>query len=176
MGLWRCSVKKNDTKRLTVLSLLIAVAMILSYIEAQIPLSVAVPGVKIGLSNIATVFALYTIGAPAAVAVSVVRVILSSLLFGNFAMMIYSLSGAALALVFMILTKRSRVFSVIGVSVTGGVMHNAGQVIAAAVMMENAGIAAYVIPLIISGTLAGVAVGVISALLVGRLEGYLKIK
>lgn len=176
MGLWRCSVKKNDTKRLTVLSLLIAVAMILSYIEAQIPLSVAVPGVKIGLSNIATVFALYTIGAPAAVAVSVVRVILSSLLFGNFAMMIYSLSGAALALIFMILTKRIRVFSVIGVSVTGGVMHNAGQVIAAAVMMENAGIAAYVIPLIISGTLAGVAVGVISALLVGRLEGYLKIK
>lgn len=176
MGLWRCSVKKNDTKRLTVLSLLIAVAMILSYIEAQIPLSVAVPGVKIGLSNIATVFALYTLGAPAAVAVSVVRVILSSLLFGNFAMMIYSLSGAALALIFMILTKRSRVFSAIGVSVTGGVMHNAGQVIAAAVMMENAGIAAYVIPLIISGTLAGVAVGVISALLVGRLEGYLKIK
>lgn len=169
-------MKKNDTKRLTVLSLLIAVAMILSYIEAQIPLSVAVPGVKIGLSNIATVFALYTLGAPAAVAVSVVRVILSSLLFGNFAMMIYSLSGAALALVFMILTKRSRVFSVIGVSVTGGVMHNAGQVIAAAVMMENAGIAAYVIPLIISGTLAGVAVGVISALLVSRLEGYLKIK
>ena len=169
-------MKKNDTKRLTTLSLLSAVAMILSYIEAQIPLSVAVPGVKIGLSNIATVFALYTLGAPAAVAVSVVRVILSSLLFGNFAMMIYSLSGAALALVFMILTKRSRVFSVIGVSVTGGVMHNAGQVIAAAVMMENAGIAAYVIPLIISGTLAGIVVGVISALLVGRLEGYLKIK
>ena len=169
-------MKKNDTKRLTTLSLLVAVAMILSYIEAQIPLSVAVPGVKIGLSNIATVFALYTLGAPAAVAVSVVRVILSSLLFGNFAMMIYSLSGAALALVFMILTKRSRVFSVIGVSVTGGVMHNAGQVIAAAVMMENAGIAAYVIPLIISGTLAGIVVGVISALLVGRLEGYLKIK
>ena len=169
-------MKKNDTKRLTTLSLLIAVAMILSYIEAQIPLSVSVPGVKIGLSNIATVFALYTLGAPAAVAVSVVRVILSSLLFGNFAMMIYSLSGAALALFFMILTKRSRVFSAIGVSVTGGVMHNAGQVIAAAVMMENAGIASYVIPLIISGTLAGVAVGVISALLVGRLEGYLKIK
>lgn len=169
-------MKKNDTKRLTVLSLLIAVAMILSYIEAQIPLSVAVPGVKIGLSNIATVFALYTLGAPAAVAVSVVRVILSSLLFGNFAMMIYSLSGAALALVFMILTKKCGIFSSVGVSVTGGVMHNAGQVIAAAIMMENAGIAAYVIPLIISGTLAGVAVGVISALLVGRLEGYLKIK
>ena len=147
-------MKKNDTKRLTTLSLLIAVAMILSYIEAQIPLSVAVPGVKIGLSNIVTVFALYTLGAPAAVSVSVVRVILSSLLFGNFAMMIYSLSGAALALVFMILTKRSRVFSVIGVSVTGGVMHNAGQVIAAAVMMENAGIAAYVIPLIISVSLS----------------------
>ncbi len=164
----------NNTKKLTTLSLLIAVAMILSYVESLIPAFVAVPGVKVGLSNIATVFALYTIGASGAVAVSVIRVFLSSLLFGNFAMMIYSLAGAALALSFMIILKIANIFSEVGVSVAGGVMHNAGQVIAAAFMMENAGIASYLVPLVISGTVAGVAIGLISALLIKRIGRYMK--
>lgn len=164
----------NNTKKLTTLSLLISVAMVLSYIESLIPAFVAVPGVKVGLSNIATVFALYTLGAPGAVAVSVIRVFLSSLLFGNFAMMIYSLAGAALALTFMILIKATGVFSEVGVSVIGGIMHNAGQIIAAAFMMENSGIVSYLVPLVISGTIAGVAVGLISALLIKRIGGHMK--
>ncbi len=164
----------KDTKRLTTLSLLIAVAMILSYIESLIPAFVAVPGVKVGLSNIATLFALYTLGARSAVFVSLVRVLLSSLLFGNFALMIYSLAGAALALLFMILLKKSALFSEVGVSVVGGVAHNAGQVIAAAFMMKNAGISAYLAPLAISGIAAGVVVGLASALLVRRLSDYIK--
>lgn len=164
----------NNTKKLTTLSLLISVAMVLSYIESLIPAFVAVPGVKVGLSNIATVFALYTLGAPGAVAVSVIRVFLSSLLFGNFAMMIYSLAGAALALTFMILIKATGLFSEVGVSVIGGIMHNAGQIIAAAFMMENSGILSYLVPLVISGTIAGVAVGLISALLIKRIGGHMK--
>lgn len=164
----------NNTKKLTTLSLLISVAMVLSYIESLIPAFVAVPGVKVGLSNIATVFALYTLGAPGAVAVSVIRVFLSSLLFGNFAMMIYSLAGAALALTFMILIKATGLFSEVGVSVIGGIMHNAGQIIAAAFMMENSGIVSYLVPLAISGTIAGVAVGLISALLIKRIGGHMK--
>lgn len=164
----------NRTKRLTSLSLLISVAMILSYIESLVPAFVAVPGIKVGLSNIATVFALYTVGAPGAVVVSLIRVVLSSLLFGNFAMMIYSLSGAAFALMFMIILKVADVFSEVGVSVAGGVMHNAGQVIAAAFMMENAGIVSYLVPLVISGTVAGVAVGLISALLIKRIGRYIR--
>lgn len=162
----------KNTKKLTTLSLLIAVAMILSYIESLIPTFVAVPGVKVGLSNIATVFALYTLGAPSAVAVSLIRVFLSSLLFGNFAMMIYSLAGAFLALGFMVLLKYTELFSEVGVSVVGGVAHNAGQVIAAAFMMENAGIAYYLIPLVVSGTVAGVVVGLAAALLVKRIDKY----
>lgn len=164
----------NNTKKLTTLSLLISVAMVLSYIESLIPAFVAVPGVKVGLSNIATVFALYILGAPGAVAVSVIRVFLSSLLFGNFAMMIYSLAGAALALTFMILIKATGLFSEVGVSVIGGIMHNAGQIIAAAFMMENSGIVSYLVPLAISGTIAGVAVGLISALLIKRIGGHMK--
>ena len=95
-------MKKIDTKKLATLSILISVAMILSYIESLVPPLVAVPGVKVGLSNIATVFALYALGWPYAIIVSVVRVFLSALLFGNFVSLIYSLSGAAVALVFFL--------------------------------------------------------------------------
>ena len=166
--------KQNDVKRLTTLSALIAVAMILSYVESQIPAFVAVPGVKIGLSNIATVFALYILGAPAAVTVSVVRVCLSALLFGNAVSLIYSISGAALALLVMILLRRTGIFSEIGVSVAGGVAHNAGQVLAACLVMENAAISAYLAPLALSGVIAGIAVGAAAGILVSRLEKHLK--
>lgn len=166
--------KKLDTRKLVTLSSLIAVAMILSYIESFIPAFVAVPGVKIGLSNIATVFTLYTLGWPYAICVSVVRVFLSALLFGNFVSLIYSLSGAALALLVMILLKRINLFSSIGISVAGGVCHNAGQIIAACIVMENAAISLYIIPLIISGTLAGVVIGILAGILVERIKKHLK--
>ena len=167
---------RPDLRKLTILSLLVAVAMILSYIESLIPPLTAVPGVKLGLSNIATVFALYTLGAPAAVAVSLVRVLLSALLFGNSVAFIYSLSGAAFALVSMIPLSRTRVFSTVGVSVTGGVMHNAGQILAVSLVMRNAAISYYLAPLVLSGTVAGVAIGIASALLVKRLLPYINKK
>lgn len=166
---------KISTKRLAVLALLTSVAMILSYIESLIPPLAAVPGVKIGLSNIATVFALYTLGIPSAIAVSLVRVILSSLLFGSAASLIYSLSGAALALLFMSLFKRVPLFSSVGVSVVGGVFHNAGQVIAACFVLNSAAISVYLAPLVVSGTLAGILVGATAGILVSRTAKYLKL-
>ncbi len=162
-----------DTKKMVTLSSLIAVAMILSYIESLVPAFVAVPGVKMGLSNIATVFALYALGWPYAICVSLVRVFLSALLFGNFVSLIYSLSGAALALLAMILLKKLDSFSSVGVSVVGGVCHNAGQIIAACIVMENAAISLYIIPLIISGTLSGVLIGLVAGMLVDRIKKYL---
>ena len=164
---------KLDTKKLTLLSALIAVAMILSYAESLVPAFVAVPGVKVGLSNIATVFALYTLGWQYAICVSVVRVFLSALLFGNFVSLIYSLSGAVLALAVMILLKKLDLFSSIGVSVAGGVLHNAGQIIAACIVMENAAISLYIIPLMISGTIAGVVIGIVSGILVERIKKHI---
>ena len=160
----------NKTKRLTTLSALVAVAMIHSYVESLLPPLVAVPGVKVGFSNIATVVTLYILGAPSAVAVSIVRVLLSALLFGNAASLIYSLSGAVLALAFMLLLRRTQIFSELGVSIAGGVAHNAGQIIAACLVMENAGIVYYLPPLVVSGTLAGIAVGAASALLIKRIS------
>ena len=165
--------KSLTTKQLVTLSSLIAVAMILSYIESMIPAFVAVPGVKIGLSNIATVFALYALGWPYAICVSVVRVFLSALLFGNFVSLIYSLSGAALALFVMILLNKCMKFSSVGISVAGGVCHNIGQVLAACIVMKTAALATYVIPLLFSGTIAGVVIGIIAGRLVERVKKYL---
>lgn len=162
-----------DTKKMVTISSLVAVAMILSYIESLVPAFVAVPGVKMGLSNIATVFALYTLGWPYAICVSVVRVFLSALLFGNFVSLIYSISGAALALLAMILLKKVNTFSSIGVSVAGGVFHNAGQIIAACIVMKNAAISLYIIPLIISGTISGVLIGIAAGVLVERIKKHL---
>ena len=163
-----------DTKRMVTLSALIAVAMILSYVESMIPAFVAVPGVKMGLSNIATVFALYFLGWPYAICVSLVRVFLSALLFGNVVGLIYSLSGAALALLVMILLKNFDLFSNVGVSVAGGICHNAGQIIAACIVMKTSAISVYFIPLIISGTVSGVLIGVVSGMLVERLKKIIK--
>lgn len=159
----------KDTKRLTLLSLLVSVAMVLSYLESLVPVFVSVPGVKMGFSNVATIFALYSLGPLAAAGVSIVRVVLSSLLFGNLEMMIYSLFGAALSLIFMIILKKSEMFSTMGVSAVGGVMHNAGQIVAASILLRNSGVLYYFVPLVISGTLAGVVIGIISGIMIKRL-------
>lgn len=165
--------KQLDTKRLTLISVLIAVAMILSYIESMIPAFVAVPGVKIGLSNIATVFALYGLGWPYAICVSFVRVCLSALLFGNVESLFISFVGAFFALTGMILISKTKLFSTVGVSVVGGVLHNIGQVIAACILLKTAALITYVIPLLISGTIAGVVIGIIAGNLVERVKKYI---
>ncbi len=159
-----------NVKRLTFLSLSVALAMILSFVEFQIPPLAAVPGVKIGLSNIVTVFLLYKCGGREAGGVSLIRVFLSSLLFGSAVSLIYSLAGALLSFVFMVIMKKTGVFSVMGVSVCGAVMHNCGQIIAATFVMGTAKIVMYLPVLIISGVISGIFVGVVAAILTKRLR------
>lgn len=163
--------KRTPARTLAILSMLVAVAMLLSYIEHLIPPLVAVPGVKLGLANVASVFALYILGRKYAVAVSLVRVLLSSVLFGNPAAFIYAFSGAVLALLGMCLLKSVPFLSEVGVSVVGAVLHNVGQIAAAAVVMRTGEIILiYLPPLIATGTVAGVVIGIASGLLVRRLK------
>ena len=164
---------KTNTKRIAALALGISLAMILSFVESQIPPLAAVPGVKIGLSNIVTVVLIYTYGWRDAGIVSISRIFLSALLFGNAVALIYSLSGGALSFAAMLLAKRFLPFGTVGVSVLGGVMHNVGQVIAAMVVMESAGVAVYLVPLLVSGTVAGVAVGIAAGIIAKRTERFL---
>lgn len=162
-----------NTKKLTFLSLSVALSMILSFIESQIPPFVAVPGIKLGLSNVLTVFLLYTYGWREAGAVLLIRVLLSSLLFGSPVSLVYSLSGAVISFTVMVLLKRFPIFNEISVSTVGGVFHNAAQIAVACIVMENAAISSYLPVLVLSGTLAGVGVGLISGILVKKLKGRL---
>ena len=156
------------TKKVTVMAMCIALAMILSYVEAQIP-SPGIPGVKLGLANLVVIFALYSLGWKEALGVSLLRVFLVSLLFGHAASLAYSAAGAALSLTGMILLRKTDWLGTVAVSVIGGVLHNIGQILMAWALM-GANVVWYLPVLILSGTVAGVAIGVVSAILVKRIN------
>ena len=156
------------TKKITVMAMCIALAMILSYVESQIP-SPGIPGVKLGLANLAVIFALYKLGWKEAAGISLLRVLLVSLLFGHVASLMYSAAGAALSLIGMILLKKSGIFGCVAVSVVGGVLHNLGQILVAWLLL-GPNVVYYLPVLILSGTVAGVVIGVVSALLVKRTD------
>jgi heptaprenyl diphosphate synthase len=158
------------TKKLTVLALCIALAMILSFIESQIPAFVAIPGIKAGLANIAVVFVLYKLGWKEATLVSLIRVFLIGILFGTGVSLLYSAAGAVLSMLGMILLKKTGLFSAVAVSVTGGVLHNIGQIGMACFLLETNVIKYYLPFLILSGVVAGIVIGLVSAIMVQRIS------
>ncbi len=158
------------TKKLVTLAVTVSVAMILSFVESRIPSFVAIPGVKVGLANIAVIFALYKLGWREALAVSLVRVALVALLFGSVVSLAYSTAGAILSLAVMILLRKTGVFTEVAVSVVGGITHNVGQILVAFLLLEK-GVVFYYLPfLLVSGIIAGIAVGVASSLLVKKVK------
>ena len=158
----------KNTKRLVLLAMLTAVAMILSYVESLLP-SVGIPGVKMGLANIAVIFALFRFGWKEAAALSLVRVVLVSLLFGSVGAMLYSLAGAVLSLAVMALLRRIDRFSTVGISVAGGVAHNAGQILMAMLILQTKQLLVYLPVLAVSGIAGGVLTGIAAALLIRRI-------
>ena len=163
-----------ETRKIARMGLLVALAMILSYVESLIPAFVAVPGVKVGLANIVVIFALYTLGPVEALTVSLLRVILSSFLFGSILSLLYSLSGALLSLGGMIVMKKLKIFSTLVVSVTGGVLHNVGQILVACLVLETDVLLYYLPVLILSGVVTGAVIGIIGSLVIKRLESNIR--
>lgn len=161
----------KKTKRLVLLAMLTAVAMILSYVESLLP-SVGIPGVKMGLANIAVIFALFRFGWKEAAALSLVRVVLVSLLFGSVGAMLYSLAGAVLSLAVMALVRRIDRFSTVGISVAGGVAHNAGQILMAMLILQTKQLLGYLPVLAVSGIAGGVLTGLAAALLIRRIPEF----
>ncbi len=156
--------------KLTLLALSVSLAMILSFIESQIPTFVPIPGIKMGLANIAVVFALYKMDWKYASIVSLVRVLLIAILFGSVVSLAYSATGAVLSLIFMIVLKKTDWFSTVAVSVVGGVVHNLGQIGMACILMGTDLLRYYAPFLVLSGTLAGIVIGIIAAILVKRIN------
>lgn len=149
---------------------MIALALILSYVESLLPVFVAVPGVKMGLPNIVIMFALYSLGVKDAAIISLIRVVLAGALFGSVFSMLYSAAGAVLSLAVMAVLLKTKRFSPVGVSVAGGVAHNAGQIIVAILVTETAQLIYYLPVLCISGIAAGVLIGVVSGIIINRLQ------
>lgn len=156
--------------KLSLLALSVSLAMILSFVESQIPAMVAIPGVKVGLANIVVVFALYKLGWKYAAVISLTRVFLVGLLFGNGISILYSFAGAIVSFAAMLLLKKAKVFSTMAVSVAGGVLHNLGQIAMACVIMGTDVLRYYAPFLVLSGTLAGIAIGVLAAIMIRRIE------
>ena len=155
------------TKKVAYLGLMAALAMILSYVESLFPpLFTAVPGIKMGLPNIVIIFALYRFGLKEAATVSFIRLITVAMLFGTPLTFAYSLAGAVLSLALMALFKKLDLFSTVGVSIIGGVMHNLGQILVAILVMETAEIGYYMIVLAVTGTLSVAFIGLCGAMLI----------
>lgn len=157
-------------RKIAFLGLSVTLSMILSFVESQIPVFTTIPGMKVGLPNLVMVFLLYRVGWKETVIVSLIRAFLVALLFGNLQSLIFSIAGAVLSLTGMILLKKTGLFSSIAVSVTGGVLHNVGQIIAACLWTSTVQIAYYLPALLVSGVCAGIAIGLIAGFLLKRLE------
>ncbi len=153
----------TDTKKIALLGVLTAAAFILNYLESLLPVFIPVPGVKIGLANIAVLVALYVLGFPCAAGLAVVRIVLSGFTFGSLFSILYSFAGCALSMLVMLALKRIKRFSVIGVSVAGGVAHNLGQLLCA-LFLVGTSIFYYAPFLIMAGVAAGLITGAVAKL------------
>ena len=138
------------SKKVAMAGMFTALAMIFSYVEVLIPINLGIPGMKLGLANLVVVVTLYTMGAPMAFAVSMIRIVLVSATFGSLSAMLYSLAGGLLSFAGMILLKKIPNFSMVGVSVAGGLLHNMGQLIVAMAVVENIHLVSYLPPLMIA--------------------------
>ena len=152
----------------------LALALVCSYVESLIPISFGIPGVKLGLTNIVVILMLYTIGAKDAILISVLRIILAGFMFGNAFSIIYSLAGGILSFVVMLLLKNTGKFKILSIITAGGISHNVGQLIVAALVVQNYNILFYVPVLIIAGIITGFLIGLLAGEIVLRIGNRFK--
>ena len=145
----------NKNRKLANMAMLVALAMIFSYVESLIPINFGIPGMKLGVANLVTVTGVYFLELPEVFLGVVMRILLTGFLFGNGMSIIYSLAGGILSFLVMALMKRLKGFSVAGVSIAGGVSHNIGQIIVASIVVENLKLVYYLPALLIAGTVTG---------------------
>ena len=172
---------KNDrnryalrTKKLALSAILAAMAMILSYIEALFPLPVPVPGIKIGLANLVILIAIYRLGFKYAFTINCVRIFTTGLLFTGLFGALYSFAGGVLSIIVMYALYRTNLFSMVGISMAGGVAHNLGQLITACIIMSNVKLMSYFAILLFAGMGSGILMGIVAYYVYGKLP-HLKI-
>lgn len=162
------------TKKLALSAILAALAMILSYVEAMVPMPVPIPGIKLGLANLVILLAIYRLGFKYALAINCIRIFVTGLLFTGAFGILYSLAGGLLSLLVMYLLYRTGIFSMVGVSMAGGVAHNLGQLLTACLLMSNIRLMSYFAVLLFAGMGSGILMGIVAWLVCQRLP-HLKI-
>lgn len=150
------------SKKVAYCAMLLALALVFSYLESLIPIPFRLPGMKLGIANLVVVSGLYFLKPGEVFLISMMRILLMGFLFGNGMSLIYSLAGGIVSFFAMVLVKRCGGFSVVGVSIAGGVFHNVGQVIAAAALISSFSIMVYLPALLIAGAVTGALLGMVS--------------
>ncbi len=149
-----------DTKKLTVSALIACLAIIMSYVEFLLPIPMPIPGIKLGIANLAIIIALYRLGASYAFTINMLRILIAGLLFNGLFSTIYAASGAVFSFLTMVFLKKTDKFSIVGVSMAGSAAHNLGQLILASLIMATPRLFYYFPVLLFSGMITGILVGV----------------
>ena len=152
----------QNTRRLAFGAMFTALAVIFSYVEFLIPLPVPVPGIKLGLANLVIIIAIYRMGFKYAFTINCVRIVCSGLLFSGVFGMLYSFAGGLLSLTVMYILYRTGRFSIVGVSMAGGVMHNLGQLVTACLIVSTFSLMSYFAVLLFSGLISGILIGILA--------------
>ena len=166
--------RENKIRKLAWMGLLSSLAIIFGYVEMLLPVFTGIPGIKLGLANLVTVFVLYTYTYKEAAAVSAIRIIVIGFLFGNLFSILFSLAGAGFSLLCMTLAKKYGGFSLAGVSVIGGVTHNLGQILVAVLVVENINLFYYFPALLVAGLITGMLIGIVSGEVLKRVAVKVK--
>ncbi len=168
-------IRRRDilTLRLSIAAMFAALALIFSYIEVLVPIPVPMPGVKLGIANLVILIAIYRMNFRYAFAINMVRILVAGLLFNGVFGMLYSLSGGILSLLVMYILYRTRLFSMVGISMAGGVMHNLGQLFLACILVSNLTLMSYFSVLMFSGLISGILIGFFAYIIEKRLPQFI---
>ena len=149
---------------------LVALALILSYVETWIPINFGIPGIKLGLSNLVVIISIYKYGLKKSFFLGITKVLLSNILFGNLSSMIFGLVGIICSVFLMCILKKTRKFSVIGISMAGGIAHNLGQIFVAMFIVQSFAIIFYLPVLLLSGMITGILIGIVANEIIKRIR------
>lgn len=162
-------------RRTAYLGLFAALAIIFGYVEMLLPVFTGIPGIKLGLANLVTVFILYTHSWKEAGTISVIRIVVIGFMFGNLFSILFSLAGAGLSLFCMTIAKKASGLSIVGVSILGGITHNLGQIVIAAIVVENVNLFYYFPALLVAGLVTGMLIGIVSGEIRKRIPGRIQL-
>lgn len=167
-------MRNKKTSKVALEGMFVALAFLLAFLESLLPISLGIPGVKLGLANLVVMVTLFIIGPLEAFGISMVRIILAGFTFGSMASLIYAMAGGLVSYIIMVLAYHSKLFSVKGVSILGGVFHNIGQILIAMVVVSDSRLLFYLPVLILAGTITGYLIGLLADLMIKNVQRVMK--